>query len=904
MGINYSKEIKYILSNLKIAAQEQSQLKCKEINAVKSILISQLYQGEKEESTNYINIKSIIKCEVEENLFKLLDLRAHLSYLTVDNINIGLRSNHYKSTLFILSYLDYNKLLMDKLKNIYIRIKEITIEKEGEKFLNEYSFTCKDKKADKLIKRYMKLKDNSLPVKEYHDKLIDFRKKNGIKGEGYYNNNHTNEDSILEDLYHDTEYFGDDNCQDDNVSTIDVNDVYVIKEIENEYDNSDDDKSVLRYERNFNFRDVEGLSEVKNEYINIKKQESLENDKLTINNLIKRVDHKIIYNSKNNSKTNILNLKNESNTNKIINNKDNTSEKEIEDKKFSSNNSIIDNKSPFTMVINSSLNKKNLNDNKAINIKNKTEDNIRYSIYKDIDKIKETPENIFSKNSKQSQILNEFNNKKKYNEINKSFNLENNCDNKNNKLNNINTNTNTNYKNLMKNKIVSPNKLTYTLNKSTINKNNRLKENSNLNNENKNILNFVKLKNFSLNSHATTNNNNITKQLKCNYTTGSNILKNDKYASNSQHNSPLRKNKKSNTNLSCNFESLNDYNNIEYNKIIINYKLITTVDRTNVNIKDIRSNANSTVDNTKESISSLKGSFTGQNNKAEESFLVDRLKQNKYDANNNLTTHNSLKFHNSQLSTSKSIDNLNTNNKLFKKTNLHKNNDNKNIISSSNAQYLNTHKFYNKQNSLNSSSLIDFTLIPNNYNCTLALCKEIFNYVNKLRSNFLSVYEKLLLFKTKLLTSDIVSLYNYNKQSIVIKNPFSTIEVERIFHKLEDLAINIKNKQLKKLENLKWIESIFNNIQNRDTKPTDNNYPLLVNSLINDSKINSIKVYKINELFEMNWNFMLLIMHDGFINDLLFDVPKIYNYCVVNIFLNKITNKLEYFLVLIDLNNN
>ena len=151
MGINYSKELKNLLSNLKTASLEQSQLKIEEIKAVKSILLSQLYQGIKEEDLNYNNIKSIIKCEIEESLFKLLDLRAHLSYLSMDDEHEGIKSNHFKATLFILCYLNYNKLLMDKLKDIYDRIKKLVIEKEGNEFLDDYSFTCKDKKADKLI---------------------------------------------------------------------------------------------------------------------------------------------------------------------------------------------------------------------------------------------------------------------------------------------------------------------------------------------------------------------------------------------------------------------------------------------------------------------------------------------------------------------------------------------------------------------------------------------------------------------------------------------------------------------------------------------------------------------------------------------------------------------------------
>lgn len=229
MGSTTTKEIKSTLSNLKQLAMKQVSVKQEEEKALNSLLLSFLQQG-KCESTHFNHIRKIVSIEIEEELLKLLDLRLQLSYLTVESPN-GTKTNHLKATLFLLSYLKYSNILSQSLILEYDKLSKLVIEVEGEEFWKEYSFICKDKVANKLIKKFKKIKDNEVSISELEDKLQVFVERNGTV---MVDNND------IEDLYHDTEFFKDSTIPRYEIGGNDNADESIIKEIteaENDYDN-------------------------------------------------------------------------------------------------------------------------------------------------------------------------------------------------------------------------------------------------------------------------------------------------------------------------------------------------------------------------------------------------------------------------------------------------------------------------------------------------------------------------------------------------------------------------------------------------------------------------------------------------------------------------------------------
>lgn len=230
MGSTTTKEIKGTLSNLKQLAMKQISIKQEEEKALNSLLLSFLQQG-KSESTHFNHIRKILIVEMEEELLKLLDLRLHLSYLTVDSPN-GTKTNHIKAALFLLSYLKYSNILTQSLIIEYDKLSKLVIEVEGEEFWKEYSFICKDKVANKLIKRFKKIKDNEVSISELEDKLQVFVKRNGTIMVDL---------NDIEDLYHDTEFFKDSNLNPskdlDGGNNLDESVIKEITEAENDYDN-------------------------------------------------------------------------------------------------------------------------------------------------------------------------------------------------------------------------------------------------------------------------------------------------------------------------------------------------------------------------------------------------------------------------------------------------------------------------------------------------------------------------------------------------------------------------------------------------------------------------------------------------------------------------------------------
>ena len=250
MGNNQNKEIKLNLSNIKSLSDKLMKQKQEETKAVNNLLLQNLNLGKKEESFNYSHIKKIMKTELETELFKLLDLRSHLSYISFETESTS--SNHIKATLFLLCYLSYNKVLTELFVKEYNNFSYFIKSAEGDQFFKDYSYMCKDKVASKLIKSYQKIIEDKFTQVELQNKLNDFKKKNGAQ-----------DIDDIDDLYHNTEYFKDNDEEEDNVSDImdHKNSIYIdtIEEnndedkenIDNDYEIKDND-SVVKMESIFN----------------------------------------------------------------------------------------------------------------------------------------------------------------------------------------------------------------------------------------------------------------------------------------------------------------------------------------------------------------------------------------------------------------------------------------------------------------------------------------------------------------------------------------------------------------------------------------------------------------------------------------------------------------------------
>lgn len=195
MGINQTKEIKSSLSSIQNCGMRLLKQKEEEEKAYKN----QLYQNIKLNKYNQSQceeiVKKIMKLELEIELVRLLDLRLSLS---ITNYNEeGIRSNHIKSTMFILAYLKYYNKLNLEIVDEYNNFSNIVKSNEGEQFWNDYSHLCKDKVASKLVVKYQKYIE-SIDENEICQMISDFKLKNGI----------TDVEDI-DDLYHNSEYFHD-----------------------------------------------------------------------------------------------------------------------------------------------------------------------------------------------------------------------------------------------------------------------------------------------------------------------------------------------------------------------------------------------------------------------------------------------------------------------------------------------------------------------------------------------------------------------------------------------------------------------------------------------------------------------------------------------------------------------
>lgn len=195
MGVNQTKEIKSSLSSIqncgiRLLKQKEEEEKAYRNQLYHNIKLLKYNQNQCEEI-----VKKIMKLELEIELVRLLDLRLSLS---ITNYNEeGIRSNHIKSTMFILAYLKYYNKLNSDIIDEYNNFSNIVKLNEGEQFWKDYSYLCKDKVASKLVVKYQKYIE-SINESEISQMINDFKSKNGIS-----------DVEDIDDLYHNSEYFYD-----------------------------------------------------------------------------------------------------------------------------------------------------------------------------------------------------------------------------------------------------------------------------------------------------------------------------------------------------------------------------------------------------------------------------------------------------------------------------------------------------------------------------------------------------------------------------------------------------------------------------------------------------------------------------------------------------------------------